>query len=486
MKKTGILLPIFSLPSRYGIGDFGKAAYDFVDFLAECGQSYWQILPLNPTSFGDSPYQSPSAFAGNPYFIDPEDLVARGLLEPHELDSLARAGERVDYGTIYNERYPMLRRAYLRFKANIPEDFLHYINKEAAWLDSYALFMALKNANGGRELHAWSPDEIRRRHLQSLCELHEEEMNFHRFCQYIFDNQWHKLREYANERGVKIIGDIPIYVSLDSADVFGSPESFLLDEELKPTLVAGVPPDDFSKEGQLWGNPLYDWDKMCEDGYSWWCSRIARAASLYDKIRIDHFLGFSNYFGIPRDAKSALEGTVFKGVGYRLFIRIREEVPSASIIAEDLGMLRDGVPELLAATGFPGMKVMQFSFGGADNPHAPENHEKNCVVYTGTHDNPTTIGFYKSLTKYGQRKIRERLPKRYKGTLDRFIDYTMSTPAETVIVPIQDYMGLDNSARINAPSTTENNWSWRMSPEYNTEKLRARILMHTGEFNKKK
>ena len=484
MKKTGILLPIFSLPSDYGIGTFGAAAYEFVDFLKKTNQSYWQILPLNPTSFGDSPYQSPSAFAGNPYFIDPELLVRDGYLEDGDLASLSKTGEKIDYGIIYNERFPLLRRAFLRFSENVPEDFFEFLKREGYWLENYALFMALKEANGGRAFHEWSYDEIHKTDLEALTEKHSDEIEFQYFLQYIFDKQWKTLKKYANERGIEIIGDIPIYVSLDSADVYGSPESFLLDKDLKPTLVAGVPPDDFSKEGQLWGNPLYDWDKMREDGYTWWCKRVKRASELYDKIRIDHFLGFSNYFAIPSGAKSALEGTVKKGVGYTLFIRIREEVPKASIIAEDLGMLQDGVAELLSATGFPGMKVMQFSLGGKDNPHAPENHTENCVVYTGTHDNPTSLGFYKSLSEWEKRKLRARLPKTSRNTLERFIDYALSTPAKTVIIPIQDYLALGNEARINAPSTDEGNWTFIMPKSYNSEKVIKKIISHTKDFNR--
>ncbi|MBQ7333076.1 MAG: 4-alpha-glucanotransferase [Clostridia bacterium] len=484
MKKTGILLPIFSLPSEYGIGTFGKSAYEFVDFLAEAHQSYWQILPLNPTGFGDSPYQSPSAFAGNPYFIDPEFLVRDAYLKKEDLNSLTKTRDKIDYGIIYNERFPLLRKAFLSFRENVPEDFFVFLKRESYWLENFALFMALKHANGGREFHLWSFDEIHKTDLNALKEKHADEIDFNYFLQYLFDKQWKALKAYANGKGVKIIGDIPIYVSLDSADVFGAPENFLLDKDLKPTLVAGVPPDDFSKDGQLWGNPLYDWDKMRENGYAWWCSRVKRASELYDKIRIDHFLGFSNYFAIPAGEESALSGHIRKGVGYSLFIRIREEVPGASIIAEDLGMLQDGVPELLSATGFPGMKVMQFSLGGKDNPHAPENHVENCVVYTGTHDNPTSLGFYKSLSDREKRKLRARLPKTSRNTLDRFIDYALSTPAETVIIPIQDYLGLGNEARINAPSTDTGNWCWIMPKNYNSKKTISKILAHTGKFNR--
>ena len=484
MKKTGILLPIFSLPSKYGIGTFGNSAYEFVDFLAKTRQSYWQILPLNPTGFGDSPYQSPSAFAGNPYFIDPEFLVRDGYLKNEDLQALSKTNEKIDYGTVYNERFPLLRRAFAGFRENVPESFFEFLKREAYWLDNYALFMALKNANGGKAFHEWPEEEIHKRDVDKLKERLKDEIDFQCFLQYIFNKQWQDLKLYANKKGIKIIGDIPIYVSLDSADVFGAPENFLLDRDLRPTFVAGVPPDDFSAEGQLWGNPLYDWDKMRENGYAWWCSRVKRASELYDKIRIDHFLGFSNYFAIPAGAESALEGKIRKGVGYEIFIRIREEVPRASIIAEDLGMLQDGVPELLRATGFPGMKVMQFSLGGKDNPHAPENHIPNCVVYTGTHDNETSLGFYKSLSEKDKRKLRARLPKTSRNTLDRFIDYALSTSAETVIIPIQDYLALGNEARINAPSTDGGNWSWILPENYNSQKTIEKIIRHTAHFNK--
>ena len=479
MRKTGILLPIFSLPSKYGIGTFGAEAYDFVDFLKESKQSYWQILPLNPTAFGDSPYQSPSAFAGNPYFIDPELLVKDGYLTDGDLEGITAPRGKIDYGILYNERYPLLFRAFKRFLEKVPEDFYVFLKKEEYWLKNHALFMALKEKNGGAPFFSWPGNEIKKEKLDELISENEERYDFHLFLQYIFDKQWKALKLYANENGIEIIGDIPIYVSLDSADVFGNPEIFLLGEDFKPTLVAGVPPDEFSEEGQLWGNPLYDWDKMREDGYSWWCKRVRRASELYDKIRIDHFVGFSNYYAIPADSESALTGEIKKGVGYSLFIRIREEVPGASIIAEDLGMLQDGVSELLLATGFPGMKVMQFSMGGGDNPHALSNHTENSVVYTGTHDNPTALGFYKSMSEREKRAFRKLLPKTERNTVSRFIDYAMSSVAKTVIIPIQDYLALDNSARINTPSTSEGNWSWILPKNYKTNKLIEKIIRHT-------
>ena len=461
MKKCGILLPIFSLPSSYGIGSFGKSAYDFVDFLDRAGQSYWQILPLSQTSFGDSPYQSPSAFAGNPYFIDPDILFEKGYIEKCDLDALTKAQGRIDYGRLYEERYPLLRKAHQSFLKNIPEDYEDFLRENSDWLDNYALFMAIKGKCGGGDFHYWQPSVLHKENIEELRSELSTEISFFCFVQYEFITQWTALRKYANSKDVKIIGDLPIYVSCDCADLWGEPEQFLLDENLWPARVAGVPPDDFSATGQLWGNPLYDWDYMKAHGYDWWVRRIRHAAVLYDKIRIDHFIGFSNYFSIPKDAASPLEGSVMKGPGYEIFEVIKREVPEADIIAEDLGMLREGVDELLLRTGFPGMKVIQFSFEGGDsNPHTLKNHTENCVVYTGTHDNPTAKGFIDSLDRSRKLRYSRRMSKGYKSAVDRMIAYAMSSVADTVIIPIQDYLKLGDEARINAPSTKEGNWGF--------------------------
>jgi len=461
MKKCGILLPIFSLPSEYGIGSFGKSAYNFVDFLDRAGQSYWQILPLSQTAFGDSPYQSPSAFAGNPYFIDPDILFEKGYIEKSDLEALTKAEKHVDYGRLYEERYPLLRKAHQGFVANIPDGYADFLKENAYWLDDYSLFMAIKNKNGGGDFHFWQSAELHKENIDALREELKEEISFCCFIQYEFIAQWKDLRKYANSKGIKIIGDLPIYVSCDCADLWAEPSQFLLDENLWPAKVAGVPPDDFSATGQLWGNPLYDWEYMKSTGYDWWVRRIRHAAVLYDKIRIDHFIGFSNYFSIPKDATTPLEGSVMKGPGYEIFEVIKREVPEADIIAEDLGMLREGVDELLLRTGFPGMKVIQFSFEGGDsNPHTLKNHTENCVVYTGTHDNPTAKGFLDTLDRSQKLRYSRRMPRGYKSGVDRMIAYAMSSVADTVIIPMQDYLKLGDEARINSPSTKEGNWGF--------------------------
>ncbi len=487
MKKCGILLPVFSLPSRYGIGTFGKSAYKFIDFLDRTGQSLWQILPLTQTSFGDSPYQSPSAFAGNPYFIDPDVLYERGYIEKSDLDALTPTGDYIDYGRLYAERYPLLRRAYEGFSKARPDDYEAFLKENEFWLDSYALFMSIKDDMGGGDFHFWPEDLLGRRDMPTLLEKYAESMDYYRFIQYEFFSQWKALRSYATSKDIQIIGDLPIYVSCDSADLWSEPEQFLLDERLVPTRVAGVPPDAFSATGQLWGNPLYNWDGMREDGYSWWVERIRHAARLYDKIRIDHFVGFSNYFSIPKDAKTPAEGVVLMGPGLGLFERIKAQVPEADIIAEDLGMLQNGVAELLAGTGFPGMKVIQFSFeGGESNPHTLSNHTAQSVVYTGTHDNPTSRGFWDSLSRSQKLRYARRMPVGYKNSVDRMIAYAMSSVADTVIIPMQDYLGLGNEARINAPSTTGSNWSWIMSEDYNRTTLIKKVKRFAFDSDRQK
>ena len=484
MKKCGILLPIFSLPSRYGIGGFGKSAYEFIDFLKAAGQSYWQILPLSQTSFGDSPYQSPSAFAGNPYFIDPDMLAAEGYLSSADLEALTLTGENIDYGRLYTERYPMLRRAYEVFKKSPTKDFLKFKRENSFWLETYALFMAIKDDMGGREFLLWEKELLHGGRDKALEVRYAEKMGFYEFVQYEFMKQWEKLHKYANRNGIKIIGDIPIYVSLDSADVWGNPEEFLLDGDLKPSKVAGVPPDAFSAEGQLWGNPLYNYGRMREGGYKWWCQRIAHAARLYDKIRIDHFIGFSNFFAIHADAESPKQGSVIKGPGEEIFKCIKAAVPKADIIAEDLGMLREGVDELLEATGFPGMKVIQFSFEGEDNPHAPKNHKSNSIVYTGTHDNQTSKGFWQSLPAEARLRYGRLLPKGYSDPADRLIAYAMSSISDTVIIPMQDYMRKGDEARINAPSTTTKNWAWMLPQGYRRAALLKRVKSFAVKYKR--
>lgn len=479
MRRAGILLPVFSLPNAYGIGTFGKSAYDFVDFLKLSGQSIWQILPLTQTGFGDSPYQSPSAFAGNPYFIDPDILFEKGYVTADDLAALSPTGARIDYARLFAERYPFLRTAYIGFLRDIPDDYYDFCKSEADWLDDYALFMAIKEQLDYRAFTGWDSALLLRKNLPAMREENRYRMGFWKFLQYEFSGEWRALRAYAESRGILIMGDLPIYVAADSADVWAHPECFLLDENRRPTKVAGVPPDLFSATGQLWGNPIYDWDAMARDGYSWWIRRFARARDLYDFIRIDHFVGFSNYYAIPATADNALHGELRSGVGYPFFEKVRDALGKLNIVAEDLGTLQNGVKELLAATGFPNMRVLQFGFEGKDNPHAPENYVPNCVAYTGTHDNTTLSAFWQELSRGEQCSYAHRLPKRYANVVDRLIDAVLSSVADTAIVPMQDYLRLGKSARINEPSTGEGNWTWMLPKDYARAPVIRRIFLMT-------
>lgn len=470
MRASGILMPIFSLPSKYGIGTLGKEAYGFVDFLKKSGQTYWQILPLGVTSFGDSPYQSFSAYAGNPYFIDLDLLVEDGLLDEQSIKSLKWGDNisKIDYELMYTNRYSVLKKAYESFKKKIPADFAEFETENGYWLEDYALFMAIKNANAGASFNKWS-DGLKfanSTYINSakieLC----EEIKFQKMMQYLFSKQWKILKAYANKNGIKIIGDIPIYVAYDSADVWQAHKQFLLDDDLNPVAVAGCPPDAFSAEGQLWGNPLYNWDEMKKNGYSWWLKRIAYASTLYDVVRIDHFRGFSAYFSIPFGAKNAVTGKWVKGPGKDFFKVAEQKLGKLSIIAEDLGTIDDDVRDLLEFTAFPGMKVLQFAFSpDCESSYLPHNIPKNCVVYTGTHDNDTAVGYMKEQNPAEVKYMRDYLRI---GENESFnwglIKSAMATAGDTVILQMQDFLGLDNSARINTPSTMGNNWQWRISP----------------------
>ncbi len=471
-RRAGILMPIFSLPSPYGIGTMGRAAFDFVDFLKDAGQSYWQILPLGPTGYGDSPYQSYSTFAGNPYLIDLELLCQVGFLYKEECDAVdfGKNLEDIDYGKLYHGRFPLFKKALPRFKKRIPEDFEPFCRKNNFWLQDYALFMALKDENGGVSFDKWeSALKLHKRAaLKKAEERLEDEILYWKMLQYFFFKQWNELKAYANKNGISIIGDVPIYVSPDSADVWGAPEQFLLDEDRKPIKVAGCPPDAFTADGQLWGNPLYRWDKMKEDGYAWWLKRMKAASQMYDVIRFDHFRGFEAYYTIPYGKKNAKKGTWEKGPGIEFFNAIHAKLGKLDIIAEDLGFLTEGVYQLLRDTGYPGMKVMQFAFNDpmAENEYLLHNHVKNCVVYTGTHDNEPIIGWLKNC-KLGVRRNIERYFRMHKdeGRNWAVMKTALSSPANTVILQMQDYLGLGNEARINEPSTLGKNWRWRIKRE---------------------
>ena len=468
MRSSGILMHISSLPSRYGIGTFGKEAYRFADFLKKAGQSYWQILPICPTSYGDSPYQSFSAFAINPYFIDLDMLADDGLLKPEEFDRIIWGNDasKVDYEIIYNNRYNVLKKAYTRFKKKLPADYDDFCAENSFWLDDYALFMALKDANKGIVWNAWEKG-LKLRDKESIAKATEKYSNaigFYKMQQYLCFKQWSRLKEYVNSLGLKIIGDMPIYVSADSADVWSRPDQFLLDENGNPTEVAGCPPDAFSEDGQLWGNPLYDWARMEKEDFSWWCKRISFAFKVFDTLRIDHFRGFEAYYCIPYEAKTAIEGVWKKGPGMKLFNAIKKNCGDLPIIAEDLGYLTEDVRKLLKDSGFPGMKVLQFAFDSREeSDYLPHSYDKNCVVYTGTHDNDTIMGWTKTAAPTDVEYARQYM---HVGENDGFNWIMMKTawasPADTAIMMMQDFMGLSSEARMNEPSTLGGNWQWRI------------------------
>lgn len=481
MRKSGILLPISSIPSKYGIGTFSKQAYAFVDFLERAGQTLWQILPLGPTGYGDSPYQSFSTFAGNPYYIDLETLIEEGLLKRSDCSKYDFGDNEnyVDYEKIYNSRFKVLRKAYEN--SNIAKDgkFKKFVEKNAYWLEDYALFMALKNANGGKSFLEWDEDiKLRKPEaVEAAKEENADEVLFFEFQQYEFAKQWEALKKYANKKGIEIIGDIPIYVALDSADTWANPELFQLDKSCTPIGVAGCPPDAFSATGQLWGNPLYKWDYHKKTDYAWWMKRIAYCYELYDIVRIDHFRGFDEYYFIPYGDETAEFGHWEKGPGYSIFETMKKELGEKKVIAEDLGFLTDTVIELVEKCGYPGMKILQFAFDSREeNDYLPHNYGKNCVVYTGTHDNDTTLGWYKVLDRNDKEFAKKYLHITSGEEVEwEFIRAALASVADTAIIPMQDYLGLGTQARINIPSTLGINWKWRMGTKDCTKRLADRI-----------
>ncbi|WP_167954680.1 4-alpha-glucanotransferase [Anaerosporobacter faecicola] len=470
MRASGILLPITSLPSAYGIGTFSKEAYAFVDFLEKAGQKYWQVLPFGSTGYGDSPYQSFSTFAGNPYFVDLETLISKGLLKKEECDAadFGTCPQHVEYEKIYFSRFDLLRKAYDRFKTWNLTEFLEFCKEQEAWLQDYSMFMAIKNHFNDCGIDEWEHD-IRVRTPEALLyyeNLLADDIQFYKFIQFEFFTQWSRLKQYANDKGIKIIGDIPIYVAYDSADAWANKELFQFDEQGKPIAVAGCPPDSFAATGQLWGNPLYNWDYHKQTGYQWWIKRIAFCFQLYDVVRVDHFRGFDEYYSIPYGAKDAVNGHWEQGPGLDIFTHIKEALGDVSIIAEDLGFLTDRSRKLVADCGYPGMKIIQFAFDSREeSDYLPHNYNKNCVVYTGTHDNDTVVGWYENLLEQDQEYAREYLngiavdPEHIAWD---FIKLTLASVADLAIIPMQDYLGLGSKARINTPSTLGGNWIWRM------------------------
>ena len=470
MRTCGILMPIFSLPSPYGIGTFGSAAYDFVDFLKKGAQSLWQILPLNPTNYGDSPYQSFSSFAGNPYFIDLDMLAEEKLLLPAEIKACDFGDniEAVDYEKLYNHRLPLLKKAFNRFVIN--DEYNNFVTENQFWLNDYALFMAIKTANGGISWQQWQ-EPLKKRDPSALKKAEAEyidEINFHKFLQFKFSEQWSALKNYANKNGVKIIGDIPIYVALDSADVWANTKQFLLDDDYIPKKVAGVPPDAFSADGQLWGNPLYDWQYMKQTGYAWWKGYLGSALKRYDLVRIDHFRGFESFFAIPYGDKDATGGKWIKGPNTNLFNALKKEFgKDLPIIAEDLGVITPAVRKMLKATCFCGMKVLQFAFDGdSKNAYLPHNLTPHAVIYTGTHDNDTVMGWLKTSNESTVKNAKNYLNYTSDNGFNwAMIKAAMASVCDMCILMMADLLGLDSSGRINTPSTLGGNWQWRIKQE---------------------
>lgn len=490
MRKSGILLPISSLPSAYGIGSFSKEAYEFVDFLKAAGQKLWQILPLGPTGYGDSPYQSFSTFAGNPYYIDLEKLIEEGLLTREEAAScdFGSHPEYVDYEKIYLSRFKVLRKAFERFRCMPRPAYNEFLRGNTDWLEDYALYMAVKNDFDGKGWLEWDED-IRLRTDRSVSLYQEklkDEIEFFKFQQYEFHRQWMDLKTYANDRGIHIVGDIPIYVALDSADTWAGKELFQLDENGIPSAVAGCPPDAFSATGQLWGNPLYRWDYHKSTHYQWWLKRLRHCFELYDVVRIDHFRGFDEYYAIPYGHKTAEFGQWEKGPGCDLFDAMKHALGEKAVIAEDLGFLTDSVIEMVKHTGFPGMKILQFAFNPSEtSDYLPHNYSRNCVVYTGTHDNDTTKSWYHTLDEASR-----DFADRYLNLSDSshaayaFIRAALSSVADTAIIPMQDYLELGTEARINMPSTLGDNWKWRMRQDACTEALAEKIRRLTKLYGR--
>ncbi|MBD5134862.1 MAG: 4-alpha-glucanotransferase [Lachnospiraceae bacterium] len=492
MRASGILLPISSLPSNYGIGCFSKEAYAFVDGLNKAHQHFWQILPLGQTSFGDSPYQSFSTFAGNPYFIDLEKLIEEGLLTKEECDECDFGDDDscIDYGKIYEERYDLLWSAFQNSDIEQNEEFLKFQKENEDWLPDYALYMAVKDSFDGVMWTDWEED-IRLRKEEAL-ELYKKELAedilFYEFIQYEFIKQWMELKTYANSKGVKIIGDIPIYVAFDSADCWADTDLFQFNEKNIPTAVAGCPPDAFAATGQLWGNPLYDWEYHKKTGYKWWIRRVEYSFKLYDMVRIDHFRGFDEYYSIPFGDKTAENGHWEKGPGIELFNAIENRLGSLDIIAEDLGYLTDTVEKLVKDTGYPGMKLIQFAFDSREKSnYLPHTYDKNTVVYTGTHDNDTVIGWYDSISE-SDREYALKYMNNYDTPEDEihldFIRAAMASVSDTAIIPFQDWLGLGSEARINVPSTVGGNWTWRMEADDFSDDVIDAILDMTRVYER--
>jgi len=502
-RSSGILLHPTSFPGPFGIGDLGQTAYQFADFLAVSGQSLWQVLPLGPTGYGDSPYACYSAFAGNTLLISPERLVAENLVTADEVTPLiAASDERIDFVRVHEHKEGILRRAFSRFttssRSQLKTDFEKFCSEERDWLDDYGLFRALKEANADRPWNEWHPSLVKRSAdaIKQARTTFEHRIEAHKFAQFLFFRQWFELKSYCNKLGIKLIGDIPIFVAQDSSDVWTNPDQFKLDEDGTPTVVAGVPPDYFSTTGQLWGNPIYNWDQMLADGFKWWIKRIRASLQLFDVVRIDHFRGFAACWEIPAGDKTAERGAWVEAPGQELFLAVKSALGEIDVIAEDLGVITPDVESLRDGFGFPGMRVLQFSFGGnPKNSDLPHNYIQNSVAYTGTHDNDTTVGWFTDSGKTGSTRTAEEIKRerqfclRYLNSNGAeinwdFIRALMQSVSNRVVIPLQDVLGLGSGARMNLPNSTEGNWLWRFKTGAINESLSRRLREMTETYGR--
>lgn len=492
-RQSGVLMHISSLPGKYGIGSLGQAAYDFVDFLVATKQRYWQILPLGTTSYGDSPYQSFSAFAGNTHFIDLDDLIAKGWLTEEDVAGVDFGADphTVDYAKIFYARRPILEKAVANLQEQgLPAAYEQFVAENAFWLHTFAEYMAIKEHFGLKPWTEWEDEAIRHRQPAALAHYRDllvKEMDYHRISQYLFFSQWLSLKAYANERGIEFVGDMPIYIAADSSDMWANPHFFKTDEEGRPSVVAGCPPDAFSEVGQLWGNPIYDWEAMQADGFSWWIARLRESFKIYDMVRIDHFIGFASFWEIPAGEETAVNGYRVEAPGFELFAAIKQELGELNIIAEDLGLVTDKVIALREETGFPGMKILQFAFDpNGDSIEMPHNHRNNVVAYTGTHDNNTIRGWYDTEMSDEAKLFLDKYSNRYP---DESINHALfrllfGSPAFMVVVTMQDLLELDGAARMNLPNTLGGNWAWRMTADQLTPEIQETLLDLTHTYKR--
>ncbi|MHC1786604.1 MAG: 4-alpha-glucanotransferase [Christensenellales bacterium] len=481
MRESGILLHITSLPGPDGIGSLGRQAYQFVDFLKASGMSIWQVLPVSPTGFGESPYQSFSTYAGNPLLIDLDLLREEGLLEGGREGAPEEGSGRVDYPAVIAYKTQLLRASYQQSRDKLKEALSAFYQEERAWLEDCALFYGVKTHFGGGSWMSWPDESIRKRQPEAMAryrELCAEDIGYQVYLQYLFFSQWRRLKTYANQQGVALFGDMPIYVAMDSADCWANPEIFRLDIDRRPLLVAGVPPDYFSQDGQLWGNPLYDWKALRHSGYSWWLNRLRAMGRLFDLLRVDHFIGFANYYAVPFGAATARFGAWRVGPGRHFFQTVKRELGGLKIIAEDLGVVNARVGKLLRFCGYPGMKVLTFGFGnGPDNQHLPRQCRKNCVYYTGTHDNDTARGWWQNASEGEKHHARTLLSfGQDSDAVSRMVQAVMASRANRAMLPMQDILGLDGSARMNSPGKLGGNWGWRLQPGTLNEGLSGWLL----------